>query len=171
MEVSGDIESLERSIARGYAVNRHEEFGLRDINEKVAFVGVVEMPGQFHGFTAERNRPFRFEGDVRQQSIGIVHFLQEVGDTFKSDDLQALNVLECCRAADMIFVDMRIDENFDRLVRDLADGCRNVLPETGRRIEYDDAIISDEKGGLPAIVGDDVNPSADIFNCIADSRV
>src|SRR6516165_11330837 len=66
---------------------------------------------------------------------------------------------------------MRIDENFDWLVRDLGDRWRNVLAETGWRIEYDDSIISDEEGGLPTIVGDDVNAPADIFDRIAESWV
>jgi hypothetical protein len=122
VEIRGDIETLKRSIAGSYAVDRHKKLGLRNIDEKVALMGVVKMPRQFHGFTAECDRLFRFEGYVRQQSTGIVHFLQEVGDTFEGDDLQAFNALECRRTADVIFVDVRIHKNFDRLVRDLGDG-------------------------------------------------
>jgi hypothetical protein len=48
VEIRGDIETLKGSIARSYAVDGHEEFGLRDIDEEVAFVGVVEMARQFY---------------------------------------------------------------------------------------------------------------------------
>jgi len=38
MKVRRDIEPLERSIAGGYAINGHQKFGLRDIDEEIAFI-------------------------------------------------------------------------------------------------------------------------------------
>src|SRR5215469_8687853 len=171
MEVRGDVEPIKRSVARSYAVHRHYELGLRNIDKKVTLIRVVKVTSQFDGFASESDCFSRFESHVRNQSVGIVHFFQEVGDTVERDDLEALNVLECCRAADVIFVNVGIDENSDWLVRDFGDGCRNTFSESGWRIEYDDSAIGNKKSGLPHVVGDNINSSADILDCIAESWV
>jgi hypothetical protein len=171
VEIRGDVKPMKRSVARGDAVDRHHEFILRNVNEEVAFMGVVKMARQFDGFASERDRLRRLECHIRQQSVGIIHFFEEVGDTFERDDLEAFNVLERCRTADVIFVDVRIDEHLDWLARDLGDGGRNIFSESGWCVEYDHSVIGNKKSGLPHVVGDNVNAPAYVLDRIAEGRV
>src|SRR5258705_9964642 len=55
-------------------------------------------------------------------------------------------------AANVIFVQMRVNQHLDRLVRDFSDGFWNVLAIAGRRIENGDTRVGYKKGGLPAVV-------------------
>ena len=74
------------------------------------------MAGELDSFASKCERLLRFECYVRQQSIRVFHFLQEVADSVESNDLEILYVLECCGATDMIFVLVRVDKHLDRLV-------------------------------------------------------
>src|SRR5580700_8564166 len=125
VEVGRQIEVLKRDVSRRHRVYSHQEFGLWDIDEKIAFAGVVVVPREFHGFAAQVDRLRGIEGDGWNQAIRIVHLLKEVADGIKGDDLQARDVLKRYGAADVIFVNVGIDQHLDRLVRDFSDGFRN----------------------------------------------
>jgi len=56
MKIRRNIKSLERSIASRYAVNGHQEFGLRDIDEEIAFIRVIVMAGELDSLTSKRKR-------------------------------------------------------------------------------------------------------------------
>jgi hypothetical protein len=94
MEIRPNIKALERSIASRYAVNGHQEFGLRDIDEQIALIRVVIVPDEFDSLAAKRERLHRFECYVRQQSIRISSFLKEVADRIERNDLDTCDVLE-----------------------------------------------------------------------------
>ena len=70
VEIRSDIKTLKRSVARSYAVDRHQKFGLRNIDEEVAFMGVVEMARQFDGFASERDRLFRLKVTFGNNLLG-----------------------------------------------------------------------------------------------------
>src|SRR5580704_13861695 len=152
VEVGRQIEVLKRYVSRRHRVYSHQEFRLRDIDEKIAFVGVVVMPREFHGLAAELDRLRGLERLRRNQAIRIVHFLQKVADGIESDNLQAWDVLKRCGTTNMIFVNVGIDEHLDRLVRDFSDGFRNVSAIAGRRVKNDDARVGHKESGLPTVV-------------------
>src|SRR6202007_1168658 len=141
VEVGRQIEVLKRYVSRGHRVDSHQESRLRHVDKKIAFVGVVVMPREFHGFAAELDRLRRLERLRWNQAIRIVHFLQKVADGIESDNLQARDILERNGTANVIFVYVRIDQHLDRLVRDFSDGLRNVFAVAGRRVENDDASV------------------------------
>src|ERR1700752_1322082 len=72
IEVARDIKALERRVAGGYAVDGHEEFRLREVDEKIAFIGMVVMASKFDGLAAEVDGLRRFEGHGGHQTVGIV---------------------------------------------------------------------------------------------------
>jgi hypothetical protein len=127
VEVGRQIEILKRYVSRRHRVYSHQEFRLRDIDEKIAFVGVVVMPREFHGLAAELDRLRGLERLRWNQAIRIVHFLQKVADGIESDNLQAWDVLKRYGPANVVFVQVRIDQHLDRLIRDFSDGFRNVF--------------------------------------------
>ncbi len=55
-EVGRQIEVLKRYVSGGDRVHSHQEFRLRDIDEKISFVGVIVMSHEFHGLVAELER-------------------------------------------------------------------------------------------------------------------
>src|SRR5260370_1311023 len=75
MKIRRDIEPVERSIAGGYAVNGHQEFGLRDIDEKIALIRMIIVAAELDSLASKRKRFLRFESYVGQQSIRIFYFL------------------------------------------------------------------------------------------------
>src|SRR5580700_7539530 len=149
MEVRRQIEVLKRYVSRRHRVYSHQEFRLWDIDEKIAFVGVVVVPREFHGLAAELDGLRGLERFRRNQPIRIVHFLQEVADGIESDNLQARSILKRDGAANVIFVQMRVNQHLDRLVRDFSDGFRNVFAIAGRRVENDDARVGHKERRLP----------------------
>src|SRR5208282_6073468 len=118
VEVGREIKVLKRYVSRRDRVYRHQEFCLWDIDEKIAFVGVVVMPREFHGLAAELDRLRGLESLRSNQAIRIVHFLQKVADGIESDDLQTRDALKRHGATNVISVYVRIDQHLDRLVRD-----------------------------------------------------
>src|SRR5580704_170945 len=157
VEVGRQIEVLKRYVSRRHRVYSHQEFCLWDMNEKIAFVGVVVMPREFHGLAAKLDRLRGIERDRWDQAIRILHFLQEVADGSEGDDLQARDVLKSCGASNVIFMQVGIDQHCDRLVRDLSDGVRNVFAVAGRRVENDDSGVCHKESRLPTVVGKCIN--------------
>src|ERR1700741_2696498 len=80
VEVGRQIEVLKRYISRGHRVDSHQESRLRHVDEKIAFVGVVVMPREFHALAAKPDRLRGLERIRWNQAIRIVHFLQKVAD-------------------------------------------------------------------------------------------
>src|SRR5260370_30558229 len=74
MEIRRNIKTLERSIAGRYTVNGHQEFGLRNIDEQIAIIRVVIVPGEFDSLAAKLERLPRLERYIRQQPIPVSHF-------------------------------------------------------------------------------------------------
>src|SRR5579863_777987 len=134
VEVGRQIEVLKRHVSGCQVVHSHQESRLRDVDEKITFVGVEVMPGEFHGFVAKLDRLRGLERLRWNQPIRIVHFLKKVADGIEGDNLQAWDALKGYGTADMIFVYVRIDQHLDRLVRDLSDGFRNVFRSEERRV-------------------------------------
>src|ERR1700688_1387656 len=89
VEVGRQIEVLKWYVSRRHRVYSHQEFRLWDIDEKIAFVGVVVMLCEYHGLAADLDRLRRIERDRWDQAIRIVHFLQKAADGVESDNLQA----------------------------------------------------------------------------------
>src|ERR1700751_3518687 len=137
---------LKRDVSGRYRVYSHQEFRLRDIDEKITFVGVIVMPREFHGLVAEHDRLRAFERHRWNQPIRIVHFLQKVADGIEGDNLQAWDALKGYGTADMIFWYVRINQHLDRLVRDFSDGFRNVFALSGRRLQKHNAGIGQKRG-------------------------
>src|ERR1700733_1612447 len=108
IEVARDIEALERRVAGGYAVDGHEEFGLRDVDEQIAFIGMVVMASKFDGLAAKVDGLRGFEGHGGHQTVGIVLSFQEFGDGFKRDDLETGDTFEGRRSANVVLVRMRV---------------------------------------------------------------
>src|SRR6201987_2580722 len=104
IEVARNIEALERRLAGCYAVDGHEEFRLRDVDEKIAFIGMVVMASKFNGLAAKVDGLRGFEGHGGPQPVGIVLSLQEFGDGFKRDDLKPGDTFEGRRSANVILV-------------------------------------------------------------------
>src|SRR5580700_11639844 len=171
IEVGRQIEVLKRYVSGSNRVYSHQESRLGDINEKIAFVGMVVMPSEFHGLAAELNRLRGLERLRWNQSIRIVHFLQKVADGIEGDNLQSRDVFKRDGATNMIFVNVRIDQHLDGLVRDFSDGFWNVFAITGRRIENDDARLGDKESGLPTVVRKCVNTISEILHPISDGRI
>src|ERR1700733_13140090 len=137
IEVARDIEALERRVAGCYAVDGHEELRLQDVDEKIAFVGMVVMASKFDGLAAKVDGLRGFEGHGGHQPVGIVLSYSEVGDASKRDDMEAGDSFEGRRCANVILVCMRVDQHLDRLVGHLSDRGRNALAEAGRCVEAD----------------------------------
>src|SRR5580658_3203686 len=171
VEVGRQIEVLKRYVSRRHRVYSHQEFRFWDKDEKIAFVGVVVMPREFHGLAAQLDRLRGIERDGWNQAIRVVHFLKKVADGIEGDDLQARDVLKRYGAADVIFVNVGIDQHLDRLVRDLSDGFWNVFAIAGRRIENDDARVGHKESGLPAVVRKCVNTVSEILHPVSDCRI
>src|SRR5580658_11382475 len=98
VEVGRQIEVLKRYVSRRHRVYSHQEFRFWDKDEKIAFVGVVVMPREFHGLAAELDRLRGLKRHRWNQAIRIVHYLQKVADGIESDDLQTRGVLKRCGA-------------------------------------------------------------------------
>src|ERR1700745_4184672 len=167
VEVGRQIEVLKRYVSRSHRVDSHQESRLWDIDEKIAFVGVVVMPREFHGLAAELDRLRGLERLRWNQAIRIVHFLQKVADGIESDNLQARDALKRCGPTNMILMNVGIDQYLDRLVRDFSDGFRNVLAVAGRRVENDDARVGHKKGGLPTVVRKRINTVSEILHPVS----
>ena len=99
MEIRGEVKSLKRSISRRHAVNRHQEFRLRDIDEKIPFSRMILVPSEFHGLAAKRQRLLVLNVTFGTRRSGSC-FFQEVANGIERDDLEVLDVLEGLRAAD-----------------------------------------------------------------------
>jgi hypothetical protein len=56
-----EIKSGEGSIARGYAIDRHHEFGFGNVDEKIAFVGMVKVATQFNRLAPESDLVLRLK--------------------------------------------------------------------------------------------------------------
>jgi len=104
VEVGREIEVLKRYVPGGHRVNSHEESRLRDVDEKITFVRVVVMPREFHGLAAELDRLRGIERDRWNQSIRILHFLEEVANRIEGDDLRAGDILKRYGATNVVFV-------------------------------------------------------------------
>src|SRR5580704_7042155 len=109
VELGRQIEVLKRYVSRRHRVYSHQELRLWDIDEKITFVGVVVMSRESHGLAAEVDRLRGFERLRWNQAIRIVHFLQKVADGIESDNLQSRRILKRDGAANVIFVNVRID--------------------------------------------------------------
>src|SRR6201998_2521055 len=96
VEVGRQSAVLKRYVSRSYRVESHQEPRLRHVDEKIAFVGVVVMPREFHGLAAELDRLRCLERLRWNQTIRIVSFLQQVADGIESDNLQARDALKRC---------------------------------------------------------------------------
>jgi hypothetical protein len=59
---------------------------------------------------------------------------------------------------------MRVNQGLDWLVRNSSYHRLDAVPERFGRIEDDHAAISDEKRGLPHVVGNNENAAANFFN-------
>src|SRR5580704_7849271 len=115
------------------------------------------MLREFNGLAAELDRLGRLERLRWNQAIRIVHFLKKVADGIESDNLQALGILKRYGAANVIFVQVRVNQHLDRLVRDFSDGFRNMFAVAGRRVKNDDTRVGHKKGGLPTVVRKRIN--------------
>ena len=87
VEVGRQIEVLKRYVSGCHRVHSHQESRLRDIDEKISFVGVIVMSREFHGLVAELDRLRVFERHRWNQPIRVVHLLQKVADGIESDNL------------------------------------------------------------------------------------
>src|SRR5215470_11432246 len=171
VEVGRQVEVLKGNVSGRHGVYSHQESRLRDIDEKIAFVGVVVMPREFHSLSAQLDRLRGIERDRWNQAIWILHFLEEVAYGIKRDNLQAWDVLERDRAANVVFVQVGIDEHLDRLVRDFCDCFWNMFAIAGRRVENDDACVGYKKCGLQNVVREYVNTVAKILHPVTECRI
>src|SRR5271165_1403582 len=117
---------------------------------------MIVMAGKFDRFAAKLDGFWGLKGYVGYQSIGIVHFLQELTDRIERNDLETFDILERCRPADVIFVRVRVDEHLDRLVGYVCNRGGNAPSVACRSIKHNDSIIGDKECRLPSVVGKDV---------------
>src|SRR6516225_5052375 len=104
---------------------------------------MIKVPYELDRFPTERNRFLPSEYFIGDKTIGIVLLFEELGDTFRGNDPQPLDVLKCCCPSNMIFVGVRVDENSNRFVRNIRDSRRNPFSKTLGRVEDNDAFVSD----------------------------
>src|SRR5215469_97023 len=104
---------------------------------------MIKVPCELDRLPAERNRFLRSKYFIGDETIRIVLLFAELGDTFGGYDPQSLDVLKCRCPPNMIFVEKRVDENSNRFVGSIRDGCRNSFSKTLGRIEDNDAFVGD----------------------------
>src|SRR5215469_13543345 len=129
------------------------------------------MPREFHRLAAQLDRLRGIERDRWNQTIRILHFLEEVAYAIERDNLQAWDVLKRDRAANVVFVQVGIDEHLDRLVRDFCDCFWNMVAIAGRCVENDDACVGYKECGLPTVVGKGVNTVAKTLHPVSECRI
>src|SRR5215469_2792837 len=171
VEVGRKIEVLKGNVPGGHRVYSHQESRFRDVDEKITFVRVVVMPREFYRLAAQLDCLRGIERDRWNQAIRILHFLEEVAYGIERDNLQAWNVLKCDRAANVVFVQVGIDEHLDRLVRDFCDCFWNMFAIAGWCVENDDACVGYKECGLPTVVRECVNTVSKIFHPVSECRI
>ena len=109
--------------------------------------------------------------DRWNQAIRILHFLEKVADRIERDDLQTRDALKRYGAANMIFVQMRVNQHLDRLLRHFRNCFGDMFAVARRRVENDDARVGHRERGLPTVVRKRVKTVSEILHPVSDCRI